>query len=136
VLFSLLSYGSASLRRTERLCRERGIAIVAYNVLGQGLLTDRLTRANFSSFRAAKMFRGITFSRLEKLRETIRSVANECGNADMAQVCINWAICKCVIPLIGLRTPHQARQACAAFANGWRLSPEVCAIVFFLFFFF
>ncbi len=119
----------------ERLCKENNISIIAYNVLGQGLLTDKLTRENYSSIRAAKMLRGLTYDRLAGLRATIQDVAKE-RNASMAAVCINWTACKGAIPLVGLRTPQQTREACAALVGGWRLTPDVRKSEFSRFFFF
>lgn len=74
VLFSLLSYNSPSLRRMEQLCRQHDITIVAYAVLGQGLLTDNLTREKFAGNRAAKMTR-VKYEELQGLRQEISILA-------------------------------------------------------------
>lgn len=76
VLFSLLSYNSESLRRMERVCQQHGITIIAYSVLGQGLLTDNLTREKFGRIRAAKMT-GVTFEALTALRAEISQLASK-----------------------------------------------------------
>jgi myo-inositol catabolism protein IolS len=113
VMFSLLDYGSAELQKTLALCRKHDITVVAYGILGQGLLVDGLTRERFSRSRAAKMMYGLTFERLAPLREVLAVVAQE-SDTSMADVAMRWARDKGVLPLVGMRTPQHAREAVAA----------------------
>lgn len=124
ILFSLLDYASPALQRVVRLCEDLRIRVVAYSVLGQGLLTDRLTPETYSSIRATKMLRGLTYERLVPLRATLAELATA-HKTTMAAVAINWALCKHVVPLIGVTTEKTAREAVAACS--WRLSAEEVA---------
>lgn len=55
VHFSLLDYNSMALNEMQSACDEYGVSIVAYNSLGQGLLTDTLTEEKFANNKPAKM---------------------------------------------------------------------------------
>ena len=93
----------------ERVCRDNSITIVAYSVLGQGLLTDSLTREKFRTNRAAKMT-GVTYDDLTPLRDCIRQISTD-RHVSMAQVCLNWAMAKGCIPLVGAKDPSQLKDA-------------------------
>jgi aryl-alcohol dehydrogenase-like predicted oxidoreductase len=93
-------------------------------VLGQGLLTDNLTREKFPTIRVSKMMKGLTYERLSPLRDEIAKIAAT-HNKTMAQVCLNWAICKGTIPLVGIRTSSQAKDSFGCL--GWTLTPDEVA---------
>ena len=48
---SLLDFACPSVKKVVHLCQKNDIKIIAYNILGQGLLTDRLNRENYGTFR-------------------------------------------------------------------------------------
>jgi aryl-alcohol dehydrogenase-like predicted oxidoreductase len=123
IMFNLLCYGSPALQETEAVCRELGVAIIAYSPIGQGLLTRDLTQAKFDSIRVAKMA-GISMNDLQPLRREVAGLADRHGKT-MAQVCLNWAICHGAVPLVGCRSVEQARDSMGAL--GWRLAPEEVA---------
>jgi len=116
VLFSLLSYNSDSLKAMERVCKKHGITIVSYSVLGQGLLTDNLTREKFANIRAVKMT-GVKYEQLQGLRAEIAKLASK-YNVTMAKICLNWAIQKGTVPLVGIKNERQLTDAlgCLDFA--------------------
>ena len=61
---------------------------------------------------------------MEDIAETLavlRKIATARGKA-MASVALNYNISKGALPVVGIRTPEQARQAIDAL--GWRLSEE------------
>lgn len=58
---------------------------------------------------------------LRDLRGSIQQLAEKYGKS-MAQICVNWAICHQAIPLVGLRSLEQARDAVGAL--GWRLEQD------------
>ena len=139
VHYSLLDYNSQNLQDMERTCQELRVAIVGFSAIGQGLLTDTLTPESWDSNRPAKMLR-LKYDQLEPLRAALKRISQEypvvesnkgdttnqptttLGHTSMAQVAINWCICHGVVPLVGCRTPKQAKDTIGAL--GWRLKPE------------
>ena len=57
VHFSLLDYNSEALQLMQHTCDELNVSIISYNSLGQGLLTDGLTKQRFQVNKPAKMVR-------------------------------------------------------------------------------
>lgn len=139
VHYSLLDYNSSNLQAMERTCQELGVAIVGFSPIGQGLLTDTLTPESWETNRPAKMFR-LKYEDLKPLRAALKRISEEYypveqiennGNNNnnqhsqhksMAQVAINWSICHGVVPLVGCRSPKQAKDSIGAL--GWKLKPE------------
>lgn len=120
IMFNLLCYGSPALRETEAACRELGVTIIAYSPIGQGLLTQDLTKEKFRTIRVAKMA-GVGLQDLQPLRNEVSRLAELHGKS-MAQVCLNWTICHGAVPLVGCRSLAQARDSVGAL--NWRLSTE------------
>lgn len=112
VHFSLLDYNSAALQEMQSTCNEYGVSIIAYNSLGQGLLTDSLTEERFSTNKPAKMMH-IKWTDLVPLRLAIRRIADAqsektMSKVSMAQVALNWCRAHNVVPLVGCRSERQA----------------------------
>jgi len=118
VMFNLLDYHSPALQETVHACNDLGVSIIAYSPIGQGLLADGLTEESFASNRPAKMT-GIKWNQLQILRSEIQNIAKETSKS-MAQVALNWCICKETMPLVGCRSEKQARDTLGCL--GWRLS--------------
>eukprot|EP01084_Bolivina_argentea_P106849 191106_1 len=57
VHYSLLCYNSVKLQKMEATCRKLNVTIIGYSPIGQGLLTDKLTKENWKGIRIAKMLR-------------------------------------------------------------------------------
>jgi pyridoxine 4-dehydrogenase len=96
----------------QKCCDELGVSIIAYNSLGQGLLTDGLDDIKFSQNKPAKMMR-IQWNELNDLREALRKIADN-HNASMAQVALNWVRSHNAIPLVGCRSKQQAMDTLAS----------------------
>ncbi|KAL9180536.1 hypothetical protein ACHAXT_010989 [Thalassiosira profunda] len=117
VHYSLLDFNSESLQKMQRTCEELNVSIIAYNTLGQGLLTDNLTEEKFKGNIPAKMMH-IGYKDLLPLRTTMRKIADNHSDSDtakgtkvsMAQVALSWARAKGVIPLVGCRSTKQAED--------------------------
>ncbi|KAL7543479.1 hypothetical protein ACHAXR_012767 [Thalassiosira sp. AJA248-18] len=131
VHYSLLDFNSRALQEMKRTCDELNVFIIAYNSLGQGLLTDNLTKQKFASNKPAKMM-GIGWDDLTPLRTALREIADAHGcTADgnvartMAQVALAWCRAKGTIPLVGCRSKDQAEDTLASLSL--HLSPEEVA---------
>ena len=126
VHYSLLDYNSPALQQMQATCHDLGVSIVAYNSLGQGLLTDNLTPEKFASNKPAKMM-NIAWNDLLPLRAALRRIADDRNGAPdgktkkvtMAQVALNWCRAHDTIPLVGCRSLAQAEDTLASL--DWKL---------------
>jgi aryl-alcohol dehydrogenase-like predicted oxidoreductase len=94
---------------------ELGIGVTAYGVLSRGLLSGS-TPAREGDFRAnLPRFSGDSFSRNQKLIESLKRIATEKG-VQPAQLAIAWALAKGrnIVPVIGARTPKQLTESLMA----------------------
>jgi len=120
VMMSLLDFKSKALQDTLAACKENNVTVLAYSPIGQGLLTDKLTRDLFAINRPAKMMR-LNWDEIQPLRAAIKEVAAK-HEKTMAQIAINWVICKGCIPLVGCRKLEQAQDIVGCL--GWELDNE------------
>ena len=127
VHFSLLCYKSAKLQEMVKTCQDLDICIVGFTPLGQGLLVDAMTEDKCSTNRPAKMLK-IEWNELVPLRNELKHLADK-YNASMAQICLNWSVQHGVLPLVGCRTPTQARDSVQAVAGKWNLTKEEVEIL-------
>ena len=100
-------------------CRELGISITAYGVLGRGLLSGKWRQdqpARNGDIRAIiPRFQGENLQQNLKLIERIRVIA-AAHNASISQIAIAWALSKGedILPLIGARRLDQLHDALGA----------------------
>jgi aryl-alcohol dehydrogenase-like predicted oxidoreductase len=57
--------------------------------------------------------------------EVLQEIAQRNGGKPPASVALNWCVSKGALPVVGIRTEEQARQAVEAL--GWRLTEEEVA---------
>ena len=103
-----------------KTCQELGVTLIAYSPLAQGVLTGK-----YSPERPLPGIRGWRYSKavLEKTQSLLRRMG-EIGEAhdgkSVAQVALNWTICKGTVPIPGAKNAKQAQDNLGAL--GWRLS--------------
>jgi pyridoxine 4-dehydrogenase len=110
-------------------CRELGIAVTAYGVIGRGLLSGRWTGSAASDRRASlPRFQGDNLRRNLALVTALTHVA-EARGASPAQVAIGWALAQGpdIVPLVGARTRERLAEAVGA--EALRLSADDLAAV-------
>jgi len=125
VQFSLLS-DTRLQRETKEACDELGVALVAYSPLALGALSGAYSGAGAAAPKGAlrRLLVPYLVNGQRPLLAALEAVARERGKT-VAQVAINWCLCQGspgapVVPLVGARTPRQARDNLGA--AGWRLS--------------
>ena len=122
VQFSLLAPQPLEPGGVLEVCRELGIALLAYSPLALGLL-GRSPQQSSASMPPGP--RGVLFRRLEpglvSLREALARIGAPHG-APPAAVALNWCRAHGAMPIPGLRTTRQAEVAAGALA--WGLSEE------------
>jgi methylglyoxal reductase len=100
-------------------CRENGIAVMGYSVLGLGLLSGGITADRvFSGDDQRKdnpRFSPENRARVDRLMQVIRPIADQHG-ASPSQVVIAWTLAQpgLTFALCGARNPNQARENAAA----------------------
>jgi len=109
--FSLLERSAESFGLL-RTCKDLGITVLAWAPLASGRLTEKESVGNITH--------GPTVA---VLRET-QAIA-KARDKTVAQVAINWCICKGTVPIPGARTRAQAVDNAGAL--GWRLTEQEVA---------
>ncbi|HEX2979379.1 MAG TPA: aldo/keto reductase [Anaerolineaceae bacterium] len=100
-------------------CKQRGVKVIAYSPLAQGLLTGKYTPENPpTGFRARK----VDLKELKPLLSTMKKIGDAHDGKTPAQVAINWTICKGTLPIPGAKSANQA--IANAGGTGWALTDE------------
>jgi len=120
MMFNLLVHRSSALQEAVQACREAGLTVLGYSVLGQGLLIQGFTEEKLESHRLARRLE-VPWSRLEPLRATLRRLSLS-HQRTMSQVCLQWAVGHDVVPLVGTRSVEQLEDTLGALS--FRLTPE------------
>ena len=119
VQYSLLSTYPVSELDLKAVCDELDIKLIAYSPLALGLLTGKYrSKADLPSG-LRKFALGQILPDVMPLLECLRAVA-ESRDKTMAQVALNWCMCKGAIPIPGAKSLQQAKQNAGAL--GWSLS--------------
>ena len=120
VQLSLLSPEAVQAGGVAEVCRELGIALIAYSPLALGLLS----RGPDDPRPLPAGPRGALFRRLEPRLQPLRCAMAELAEGrpgGLAAVALNWCRAHGAMPIPGLRNPDQVERA--AEALGWTLSP-------------
>ncbi|NJK39576.1 MAG: aldo/keto reductase [Oscillatoriales cyanobacterium RM2_1_1] len=126
VQYSLLSTYPVTELGLKSVCDELGIQLIAYSPLGLGLLTGKYTQTG----NLPKGIRGFLFRQLlpgiQPILNSLQAIAIS-NHKTMAQVALNWCICKGTIPIPGAKTLGQAQENLGAL--GWQLQTgEITAL--------
>lgn len=117
VQYSLLSTAPMTDLGIKEVCDELGIQLIAYSPLCLGVLTGKYSKDKLPSGIRNLLFRQL-LSSARSLLSCLREIAQN-RDKTMAQVAINWCICKGTTPIPGAKTVQQAQQNIGAM--GWRL---------------
>jgi len=119
IQYSLLSRKVGN--EVKEVCDELGICMIAYSPLGLGILGGKYKVGE--EVVVPPGFRGLILKERIKeatpLLQVLEEVAAQRAKT-VAQVSINWCICKGTVPIPGARTLTQAQENLGAM--GWRLS--------------
>lgn len=121
VEYSLLNR-AIEFNRLLSACKEDQITLIAYSPLEQGLLTGKYTPDNPPPGIRGLRYRSKLLEKIQPLIGLMREIGQDHDGKSVAQVALNWTICKGTVPIPGAKTAHQARENIGAL--GWRLSNE------------
>ncbi|ORX90770.1 putative oxidoreductase, partial [Basidiobolus meristosporus CBS 931.73] len=99
-----------------RACQEMGVEVLAYSPLGMGRLTGKYSSTKPPP--SGRQYGNFSMQDLEPLLNVLKQVSQKYKKT-MAQVALNWVICKGAIPIPGAKNLEQAQENCEAL--GWRL---------------
>jgi pyridoxine 4-dehydrogenase len=118
VQYSLLSTYPLTELGLKDICDELGIKIIAYSPLALGLLTGKYQ----DNKKLPQGLRGFLFRQLipaiSPLISCLEAIA-QTKNKTIAQVALNWCICKGTIPIPGAKNVRQAEENIGTL--GWYL---------------
>ena len=118
VQYSLISTYPVTALAIQDICSALGIRLIAYSPLGLGILTGKYKAGGpLPGGLRSLLFRQL-LSGVRPVLETLAALAIF-REKTMAQVALNWCICKGFIPIPGAKTLEQAQQNTGAL--GWRL---------------
>lgn len=118
VQYSLLSTAPVTELGVKAVCDELGIRLIAYSPLALGLLTGKYRPGSpFPSGLRSRLFRQMVPA-IAPLLACLDAIATE-RYKTVAQVALNWCICKGAIPIPGAKNLKQAADNVRA--TGWRL---------------
>jgi pyridoxine 4-dehydrogenase len=118
VQYSLLSTYPVTELGLKEVCDELNIALIAYSPLCLGILSGKYTEpSSYPSGLRRWLFKSLV-PQARSLLNCLSAIA-ENRQKTMAQVALNWCICKGTIPIPGAKNLQQARENIAA--RDWRL---------------
>jgi len=101
-------------------CKNRGIAVIAYSPLAQGLLTGKYTPDHLPGGMRNRRINPRILSQIQPLVQLLRKIGAAHDGKTPAQVALNWTICKGTVPIPSVKSANQAQQNSGAL--GWRLT--------------
>ena len=119
VQYSLLSTYPVTQLGLKDVCDELGIQLIAYSPLALGLLTGKYTRPADLPNGLRRLALGKILLGATPLLSCLTAIAAE-RERTMAQVALNWCMCKGTLPIPRAKSLHQAQQNTAAL--GWQLT--------------
>jgi pyridoxine 4-dehydrogenase len=119
VQYSLLSTYPVIQLGLKDVCDELDIQLIAYSPLALGLLTGKYQHKADLPKGLRRIALGQILPGITPLLQCLHEVAKT-REKSMAQVAINWCICKGTLPIPGAKNLQQAQQNTGAL--GWQLS--------------
>lgn len=96
-------------------CNQNNVTVIAYSPLAQGILTGKFTPENPPPGVRGILNRKQDLIRYQGLLEAMKPIAKQ-HQATLAQVAINWTICKGTLPIPGVKSLTQAKDNLGALA--------------------
>jgi len=106
-------------------CNEMDVTLIAYSPLAMGMLTGKYSVKNLPPGLRARRYGKQKRHHIDRLIGLIREIGEQQGGKTVAQVALNWTICKGTIPIPGAKNAEQAEQNIGAL--GWYLTDEEIA---------
>jgi aryl-alcohol dehydrogenase-like predicted oxidoreductase len=125
VHYSLLSR-EVEKNGTLARCKELGIRLIAYSPLEKGLLTGKYSVENPPPGVRASQYAEL-IKKIPPVIKVMQEIGQNHGGKTVAQVALNWLICKGALPIPGAKNVVQAEQN--AGGAGWQMSGDDIAML-------
>ncbi len=125
VHYSLLSR-EVEKNGTLARCKELGIRLIAYSPLEKGLLTGKYSPENPPPGVRTSQYAEL-IKKIPPIIKLMQEIGLKHGDKTVAQVALNWLICKGALPIPGAKNITQAEQN--AGGAGWQLTDEAVAML-------
>ena len=110
-----------------KACQDLGVTLIAYSPLAQGSLTGKYTPDNPPPGLRGRRYPRAYLERIQPLLHQMQEIGEAHGGKTLAQVAINWCICKGTVPIPGAKTTSQASENAGGL--GWRLEDKEMAVL-------
>jgi aryl-alcohol dehydrogenase-like predicted oxidoreductase len=125
VHYSLLSR-EVEKNGTLARCKELGIRLIAYSPLEKGLLTGKYSVENPPPGVRASQYAEL-IKKIPPVIKVMQEIGQNHGGRTVAQVALNWLICKGALPIPGAKNVVQAEQN--AGGAGWQMNADDVAML-------
>jgi aryl-alcohol dehydrogenase-like predicted oxidoreductase len=125
VHYSLLSR-EVEKNGTLARCKELGIRLIAYSPLEKGLLTGKYSVENPPPGVRTSQYAEL-IKKIPPVIKAMQEIGQNHGGKTVAQVALNWLICKGALPIPGAKNMLQAEQN--AGGAGWQMSGDDVAVL-------
>ncbi len=110
-----------------RICQELGVTLIAYSPLAKGALTGKYSPEHLMPGGRRWHYTRELLQKIQPLLRLMGEIGEAHGGKSVAQVALNWTICKGAVPIPGAKNARQAQDNLGAL--GWRMSEaEVAAL--------
>jgi aryl-alcohol dehydrogenase-like predicted oxidoreductase len=102
-------------------CQELGIRLIAYSPLEKGVLTGKYSPEKLPPGVRAGQYADL-LKKIGPLTKLMTAMGQDHDGKTVAQVALNWCICKGTLPIPGAKNAAQAQQNAGAL--GWKLTDD------------
>ncbi len=112
-------------------CDELGLTVFAYEPLAKGLLTGKFTEPeNIESPGRRYTLQQLAFYRpLTSLMKLMGAMEGRGNTRSITEVALGYIVSKGIIPIVGVKTEGQAREAIRAMDPNWKMSTEFVQVL-------
>ncbi|MEW5871707.1 MAG: aldo/keto reductase [Chloroflexota bacterium] len=103
-----------------KACQELGITVIAYSPLAKGMLSGKYTPEKPAPGLRGRKYNRALLENIQPLLRLMREISRQHDGATLAQVALNWCLCKDTLPIPGAKNARQAQDNAGALS--WRLT--------------
>lgn len=109
------------------MAKDLGVKIIAYSPIAMGALSGKYNEENLPSGYRSRRYNRQLFTRIRPLLLEMGRIGVIHDGKSVAQVAINWVMCKGAIPIPGAKTLEQAEQNVESVS--WTLTRDEVALL-------
>lgn len=102
------------------ICQKQNITLIAYSPLAMGMLTGKYSPDHLPPRGRSEKFSASFLRDIQGLIHLMKEIGEAHQGKTIAQIALNWLLCKRALPIPGAKTALQAQEHCGAM--GWSLT--------------